>query len=518
MPWLIGHPYELKYIDAPSYRPEFEVGFNALVLENLSLKKHFIAPRLACLALTVFGILVLSNWVKAAMGKTSALIVCALWCFCPNILAFGQTIVPDVGAASFGIFSCYAGWRYLHYPSRRAAYVLGVSIGLSLLAKLTLICCLFVLPAIVLLFHFTLGLRSTYSTRARLIDLSCASFLALLVLNAGYLFEDTLVPLGEFKFCSVALGGEGCSAQNVGNRFSETLLAHVPVPVPKDYLLGMDYLRYEVESKRWSFLHGVWKLGSWRGYYLWTTLYKTPEGTLIGAALGLLVFINRLAKRKLATESLTTLAFIWLPCVVMFLSISFQGGFNHHHRYVLFVYPALFTLCGFPCANAAASRKTTLACFSLVLLASCSSLQCSPHFLSYGNCFAGGPRELWRVIGGSNVDWGQDLTLVDNWVKRHPNLKPIFFELDYYGLDGELFGEQPSRSSRSLRNGSIRAYEHGEAEWLVVNVKSLVGRSDKAKFASLREIPPEYEIGYSFRVYKVQADNLTGGRVILPTD
>ncbi len=68
--------------------------------------------------------------------------------------------------------------------------------------------------------------------------------------------------LREYEFCSVALGGPGCNAQNVGNRFAISVLGNVPVLFP-ELLLGMDFLKYEVEEKKWSFLLGEWKYGSW---------------------------------------------------------------------------------------------------------------------------------------------------------------------------------------------------------------------------------------------------------------
>ncbi len=63
----------------------------------------------------------------------------------------------------------------------------------------------------------------------------------------------------------------------------------------------------------------------------------------------------------------------------------------------------------------------------------------APHYLSFFNSLAGGPSNGWKVLGFSNIDWGQDLLYVDKWIKDHPECRPLAFELDYFGMNGELF-------------------------------------------------------------------------------
>ncbi len=110
--------------------------------------------------------------------------------------------------------------------------------------------------------------------------------LGLYVLNLGYGFEGSFQRLGEYGFVSETLGGpkdEGqmAYAPQGRNRFEGTWLAHLPVPLPKNYLMGIDLQRWDFERKMWSYLRGEWRLGGWWYYYLYALAIKVPLGTWV---------------------------------------------------------------------------------------------------------------------------------------------------------------------------------------------------------------------------------------------
>ena len=41
-----------------------------------------------------------------------------------------------------------------------------------------------------------------------------------------------------------------------------------------------------------------------------------------------------------------------------------------------------------------------------------------PHYLAYFNEPAGGPRDGYRRLVDSSLDWGQDLTGLSDWMER----------------------------------------------------------------------------------------------------
>lgn len=286
--WLVGVEYDWGYyVDDVGLRPEFVIGNDRVRRLGLGSVNDFCFPRLFCLFFTLIGITALVYWVRTTLGVASGVLTATYWCCCPNMLAHAQTIIPDVGCLSVGILACYLSWRYFLKPSIFSASFAGIGLGMALLTKLTWVTGFLSLPlAIVLsclLFHREKPVRPLYH---RALDGFLFVVIALLVLNAGYLFEGFGKELGEYEFCSEMLGGPGTSSKNVGNRFKGSWLEQVPVPVPKNFLLGIDFLRQEVEEKKWSFLLGEWKHGSWPHYYVVTTLLKTPEGMLMGALFG----------------------------------------------------------------------------------------------------------------------------------------------------------------------------------------------------------------------------------------
>ncbi len=60
-----------------------------------------------------------------------------------------------------------------------------------------------------------------------------------------------------------------------------------------------------------------------------------------------------------------------------------------------------------------------------------SSLWEYPHSLSYFNELAGGPENGSEYLVDSNIDWGQDLLFLRDWLKKHPEARPL--GLAYFG-------------------------------------------------------------------------------------
>ena len=110
----------------------------------------------------------------------------------------------------------------------------------------------------------------------------CAS-LSVYVLNLGYSFEGTFTPLGKYRFVSDSLGAEQADQQaraGGGNRFEHSWLATIFVPLPKNYVEGIDLQKRDFEHYgEKSYLNGVWSDHGWWYYYLEALALKVPVGT-----------------------------------------------------------------------------------------------------------------------------------------------------------------------------------------------------------------------------------------------
>lgn len=500
-------------------RPEFTIGKAALSEHRTGLVSFYAWPRLLSLVFWMAGIVVLAR-VGMCIGGQSRVIACLLWGGSPAILANSASVCPDLGSISVGMLASLAGWRYFCNPKAESAIIAGLCVGFALLTKLTWITGLATIP-------LTAGLgfalfRQTHLRRsmtACLCDLAAFLVVALSVLNLGYFFEGSFIPLGDFKFCSEMLGGVDCNASNHGNRFSGSWLAKVPVPVPANYLLGIDYLKYEVENKMWSFLSGEWKYGSWSHYYVMTTLFKTPESTLIGAMIGLGVLIIGVRRKMVKPEVIAMFLFLIIPAAVSFAAVSLQGGFNHHHRYVLMIYPPMFALAAYIASPVGVrllrfrlpflgKSKHSIAvplAFTLVALSAASSLRVHPYYTSYFNTISGGPANGWRLLGFSNIDWGQDILEVDKWLKENTEKRPLVMDLDYFDINGELFEIPTSLPPQLPENASIDEVRRSvsETQWWIISVKKLYNLPGHDGLEYLQQIEPIDRIAYAYHVYRI---------------
>jgi hypothetical protein len=289
------------------------------------------------------------------------------------------------------------------------------------------------------------------------VQLAVILTLALYLLNLGYGFENTLQPLGKFAFISRALGGPEAH-EKPGNRFANTWLASVPVPVPANYLGGIDVQKYDFEKGKWSYLRGEHKFGGWWYYYLYAMAVKMPAGTL--ALIGIACVFplagfrrqlacesadnsnNRSASHRSAIHGLESAIVLLLPAFVVLIVISSQTGFSRYLRYALPAFPFLFLFASgligaIPQMRKGAQRGSlrirgalTHAATPLLLLASAtSSLAVFPHSLSYFNELAGGPLNGAEHLLDANIDWGQDLLELRRWREAHPDALP--FRLGY---------------------------------------------------------------------------------------
>ena len=95
------------------------------------------------------------------------------------------------------------------------------------------------------------------------------------VLNLGYGFEGSFRKLRDFQFVSDTFRGAESVSNGSGNRFADSWLGAVPVPVPKNYLLGMDVQKRDFENiGRPSYLRGEFRDRGWWYYYRLSRLIR----------------------------------------------------------------------------------------------------------------------------------------------------------------------------------------------------------------------------------------------------
>jgi|GEM_PF-268083 len=473
-----------RYTDRPGGRPEFPVGIDFVRANGERSNWLFTLARWACIPFSLIGIAVCYAWGTELYGRLAGLMAAALWCFGPNMLAHGELITPDCAATSLGAVAAYFFWRWLRAPEWAGAVAAGLALGFAELTKMTWIILFGLWPVVWLIWWVTLPERRSFRPMWKeLGQLATVLLLGLYVLNVGYAFEGTGTQLKDYVFVSEAFAGT--KDRQAGNRFTESWLGEIPVPLPTQYLLGFDVQKVELEQTgRPSYLRGELRNGGWWYYYLYALAIKVPLGTWLLFGLASCRPAPPMARDREASRSTVRATrrdelFLLMPIVLLLILVSSQLGYNRHLRYILPIAPFAFLwISRVVTVFDAQQRRWWLATGAALLWSVASSLSVYPHSLAYFNWLAGGPRHGHDHLISSNIDWGQDLLYLRQWQQEHPEARPL--HLAYHGfVDPQALGIEfmaippgPPLSNAEIANfrEARQAFRHTLAKHLAETV------------------------------------------------
>ncbi len=343
------------------------------------------------------------------------------------------------------------------------------------------------------------------------------------MINVGYVFEGSFERLGSYHFISIALGGQPTldPKSSLGrNRFADSWFSDLPVPVPKDYLLGIDQQKSDFERTKRSYLCGEWREEGWWYYYTVGLLLKVPLGTWFLVALACVASVlGRFAGADWRDEMV-----VLVPIIAVFNLVSSQTGFSHHLRYVLPILPFTFVwtskVLG---AERRWLRTSWVLSICLVTWSIASSLAVYPHSLSYFNELAGGPLGGHAYLLDSNIDWGQDLLFLKSWLDEHPEARPLglayfgYFDPRVAGIEFTLPPQWPPPTP--LPPGTTIEGMGPLPGWYAVSVTLLRGHQFmvpdgrggypfvvQPSFTYFQRFQPVARAGYSIYIYHITPD------------
>lgn len=497
--------------DAPRARPEFNLGRRLWAQHGVAMYTYLTYARWVVIPFSLLAAVVIYRWSQSLYGGFAGLLAASLWCFSPLVITNAQTIAPDTGSAALGVLAAFGFYRWLSQRSLDQALLAGVVLGLAQLTKFTWIV-LFGLWPLLWTLHFVWR-KSAWTTfwRGREAgQMGLILVVALLVINVGYAWEGTLTRLGDYRFVSRTLAADRSigRTQAVSNRFEDHWLGRLPVPLPRNYVLGIDRQKYDFDSANFpSYLRGQWRDRGWWYYYIYGLLVKEPIGFLL---LALCAAFVSLRWRSSWQAEWVLLA----PAVVVLVLVSSQTGFNHHLRYLLPAFPAAFIWMGklggdrFLGEGGREHRwRRRLAC---VLLVSgiAPSVYVFPHSHAYFNSFVGGPLRGHDHLLDSNIDWGQDLLLLADWSQRNPDFKldGVAYSLSHLLplQDLGLPDRYPPHGWRDIGDGlgpgDRNAYGPRPGRWAVF-VRPL--REHHERYEYFRFFEPIKVLGYTVYLYQL---------------
>jgi hypothetical protein len=397
-------------------------------------------------------------WGRQLLGDRAALCALFLYTLDPTILAHSSLATMDAGLAAFTLLFLFALWNYLQRPGGLRLLLCGVALGCLLAAKFTAVLLLPVAAVLVLaavrwparartdappLFP---GLRG-YAAAA------CA-FFSMCLVAAAVVQLLYLSPGGLFRYTS------GMASVNADHR--------------PDYLVFLaGHLAHDFTA-----------------YFAVAWLLKEPIASLLLTGIGLAALrgksVSRLAK-----------LFLLFPPVALFAAHTVWAD-DLGIRYIIPALPFAYLVGG---AGAAwligrRARWARPLAAALGVWMAVVALGVSPDHMSYFNeaaCLASDPSRI-GLDGGSrcgpswlddsNVDWGQGLKQLKDWLDRHPSGQPV--RVAYIGpVAPETYGlrarrielkelVQPPKSGRVVVSAHLVArfpaltdrFQPGAADWL----------------------------------------------------
>jgi hypothetical protein len=412
------------------------------------------------LAAAVFG------WTRGRFGYTAGLVALILCAFDPNYLAHGRLVTPDVGQTAFIFLATFAWWRYWLRPSISRGLIAGVLLGLALAAGFPALLLIPVFAIIAVASGRSHGTKQAFN-RPLLAWLGI-TIAALITLWSVY-------------------------------RFDVSGLNALPMSVPASYYWSelIDLFR-RLERQDLAYLGGEVYRGGQFLFFIVALFIKTPVPTLLLSTIGLAyLFVRRQAVRDIA---------LWLLPVLYFV-ISLGSSLNIGYRHLMPILPFLFVLAG-STITLTRNRLLRVTIGAGVAWVVVSSLWIQPYYLAYFNLLGGGPIEGKKQLVVSDLDWGQDLGGLGDFLARNGN--PEVF-LSYFGTAppeqrGIRYRQLPSWPPR----GDPERYPFHPSYPLpglyAISAANLQGarfENDPDTYGFFRQRKPVANIGYSIYLYEV---------------
>jgi hypothetical protein len=524
IPVVLSAPkYDWSDFDAsPGERSEWAVGNAMIRVNGFDSFRLFTLARWALVIFWLTGAFTVWRWARLLAGDASAFAAVTMWSFTPEVTGWTATICPDSAAASMGILCAWYLRKWLIDQRWRSAILAGAVLGLCWLTKSSWLILVVIIPLLVITTHRRVPGRSV---------MQCAMLFvtAIYVLNSGYAFNGSFQPLGEYRFFSRTLAGNDADgalrpriASHAGNRFEDTILRSVPVPLPQSFVEGIDLQKWDFEDGKWSYLRGEHKFGGWWYWHAYAVAVKTPLGLLLVLGFCAAVDLRALVKhrRRVSTtcdrsgacpaqpqSELWECLLLLIPAASLFVLVSSQTGFSRYLRYVLPCYPFVFIYASrvFSAESVrtgwARPRWVRAGCWLALAWSTVAAIANSPHSISYFNEASGGPENGPSHLLGANIDWGQDVLLLSRWVAEHEP-QPLFlavysqFNPTIANISYEAPPSNKAPEPGNNREGAVCAPVPG---WYAVSMNYLYGPDDR--FDYLRDKAPFCRIGHSIYVY-----------------
>ncbi|MBX3423715.1 MAG: hypothetical protein KF752_19330 [Pirellulaceae bacterium] len=413
----------------------------------------------ARLGMLLFGgvvVCLVGLWARQLAGGLAGGLAATMAALDPNLIGHSGLVTNDVACTAALLACFYFAWRVTQRATLANVFGFAVSCGLAAVTKFTALALPLMLAPVVAMrcldstvwqsaFGDLTGLRSRLVAVSAIVLLTALTAWALIWAAYGFRYRPT--PDSQLTFDTSFPGR--LYAHNVMLREHQRstnpeaakpesytvelnaiqdlcLWAHEYRILPQPFIHGIAYAQ-AMSTASQSFVDGQRVMGGSWSFFPRAWSYKTPLAVIVAVLLtcgwGLWSLLRR-------WRSASWLSMLCLPyCVVILLAVSYD--LNIGLRHLLPALPLMWIGLGLAGAAAINSKsRWRHGVWFLVGLAAIETLAYHPHYIAFFNWVARGKNQGLERLSDSNLDWGQDLKLLAEWQRAHPDV-PLY--LSYFG-------------------------------------------------------------------------------------
>ncbi|HVL52187.1 MAG TPA: glycosyltransferase family 39 protein, partial [Actinomycetota bacterium] len=439
--------------------------------------------RLPIIAATLLTTIVIYLFARDLFGDRGGLLALTMASTNPSVLAHGRLVTTDMVLAGLVLASVWLIWRSIRSPS--PMMLLGAGSLLWGLALGTKFSALVMTPVAAILVAWAAARRSA-------IESGNAS---------GSRKSLRSVAVALLMFGTVSLGGAWAVYLAVDPQITyeprvtvapsgitEQVAARLPLPAP-----FRDGLRLQIgwdEAGRAGFLFGERYLGGKPLFYPAMLAMKSPLAMLAAFVAGLWAWVR--TRRSRMEPAMLLL----VPVSFFLFAMTTQTNLGIRHILPL---PLLMSVIA---GGMALSRRGAwpLAAAGLAVWALIAAVLSFPSHIAYVNEAFGGSDNAYRLVTGSNVDWGQDLIRLREHLETEEVAGPVW--LAYFGQAPVEEYDLPVMIADPEKLREIRGT-------LAISV-SIVNQLNGPYDPLLDGREPFAQIGHSILLYRIQ-EHLSSG-------
>ncbi len=469
---------------------DVQAGLAFLYKNRIPADRILFAARLPMIGVSAAFVLLLGCWTRARFGPLAGLLAAALFSLDPTVIAHGALVKNDMTVAATSFLAVIAWDWYLRSGKGIALTASGLALGLALCSKYS---ALFLLPVFFVLYLIPKQSRARQQAVSHFFfSFAVTGALAVLVILIFYApYDGALLPHSRTA-PGVPLRDAVDQATALGRRIAwiGSRLGWRAHP----YLIGLTTFAGHSSGTHSAYILGHRGNTGWWYYFPFAFAVKTPVAVLAAVAI--------------AIPFAVTQPLLAIP-ILLFGALSMSGHVDIGLRHILPIYPFLYALIAGALANLRVRLRTPVIA-TILVFAALESFAIFPYYLAFFNVLAGGPKNGPKLLVDSNLDWGQDLKRLGEFVASrvdNPKNQPQVCIMYFGTAPTWYYLRYPANfpSLEEMRGSELNKAAPLECQLAAVSVTPLEGVYISPDwFAWLRDIPPLARIGYSIYVWDVR--------------